>query len=144
MSIVTNNRRGNYRKDMQVLTNDPANKEITFSIHATILETLAVTPAFVDFGQVPVGAQKVIEISLSNNGQEPITIKELRANPAESLRINPQPNVSLKPGGKKQLPLTLLAGKTPGIMDGSILIKTGSERVPDKTIYVRAEIIGPK
>lgn len=125
-----------------MITNDPANKEITFSVQAIILETLTVTPGYVDFGKVPAGAQKVVEINLSNNGSETITIKELSATPAEALRINAQPKLSLKPGEKKQLPLTLLAGKSPGIMDGSILIKTGSARIPDKTIYVRAEITG--
>lgn len=140
MSIVTKNLRGNYRKNIQVLTNDPAAKEITFSIHANILETLAIMPAYVNFGQVPVGAQKVVEISLSNNGEEPITIKEVSANPAERLRINPQPKLPLKPGEKKQLSLTLMAGKSPGIFDGSVHIKTDSALIPEKIIYVRAEI----
>ncbi len=138
---MTNNRQGNYRKDVQVLTNDPAHKEITFSVQANILETFTVTPGYVDFGQVPVGTQKNIEITLGNNGSEPIVIKELRINPAESLRVTPQSRLPLKPGEKKLLTLTLLAGKSPGIMDGSILIRTGSGHVPlDKTIYVRAEI----
>ena len=140
MSIVTKNLRGNYRKNIQVLTNDPAAKEITFSIQANILETLAIMPAYVNFGQVPVGAQKVVEISLSNNGEEPITIKEVSANPAERLRINPQPKLPLKPGEKKQLSLTLMAGKSPGIFDGSVHIKTDSALIPEKIIYVRAEI----
>jgi len=142
VSIVTKNLRGNYRKDIQVLTNDPAGKEITFSIQANILETLAVFPIYVNFGQVPAGTQKVVEISLSNNGKEPITIKDVRANPAESLRINPQKKLSLKPGEKKQLSLTLMAGKSPGIFDGSIHIKTNSALLPEKIIYVRAEITG--
>ena len=123
-------------------TNDPVNTEITFSVQAIILETLAVTPGYVDFGKVPAGTQKTVEINLSNNGSETITIKELSATPAQSLRINAQPKLSLKPGERKRLPLTLLPGKSPGIMDGSILIKTGSARIPDKTIYVRAEITG--
>lgn len=143
MSIATKNLRGAFRKDIQVLTNDPANKDITFSIQATIQETLAITPVYVNFGRVPVGEQKVIEISLSNNGTEPITIKSLRANPAESLRISPQQKLILNPGEKKQLSLTLLAGKTAGIIEGSIFLKTNAAHLPEKNIYIRAEIIAP-
>ena len=127
-----------------MLTNDPASKDITFSIQANIQETLAITPVYVNFGRVPAGEQKVIEISLSNNGTEPITIKMLRVNPAESLRISPQHQLSLKPGEKKQLSLTLLAGKTAGNMEGSIFMKTDAAHLPEKTLYIRAVITAPQ
>ncbi|HQP30868.1 MAG TPA: hypothetical protein PLB81_06030 [Deltaproteobacteria bacterium] len=141
VSVATNYRRGSYRKDIQVLTNDPANKEITFSIQATILETLSALPAFVDFGRVPVGARKAIDISLSNNGAEPIVIRQVRVSPAEHLRISPPQGFSLNPGEKKQLSLTLLATLTPGTMNGSVLIMTDTAHLPEKNISVRAEII---
>ena len=144
VSIATDHRRGTFRKDIQVLTNDPANQEITLCIQATVLETLSALPAYVDFGRVPAGARKVIEISLSNNGSEPIMIKKLLASPAESLLISPPKRFSLKPGEKKQLALTLVAAQRPGIMDGSVLIKTDTANLPAKNIYVRAEIVGAR
>lgn len=127
-----------------MLTNDPANKEITFSIQATILETLSAMPAYVDFGRVPTGARKVIEISLSNNGSEPIMIKKLIASPAESLFISPPKSFSLKPGENMQLALTLMAAQRPEIMNGTVLIKTDTANLTEKSISVRAEIAGAR
>ena len=144
VSIATTHRRGAYRKDIQVLTNDPVNKEITFSVQATILETLSVMPAYVDFGRVPAGARKVIEISLRNNGSEPLMIKKLIASPAESFHISPPKSFSLKPGEKMQLALTLTASQRTGIIDGFLLIKTDTENLPEKSISVRAEIAGSR
>lgn len=143
VSIMTTNLRGTYRKDIEVVTNDPERKEITIKVQANILETLAIMPAYVNFGQVKAGEKAVSQISLTNNGPEPITILQIRATPAELLSISPQQKTTLKPGEKKQLVLTLASGKTTGMVEGSVLIKTNLPRLPEKTIYVRAEVMGP-
>jgi hypothetical protein len=143
VSIMTNNLRGHYHKDIEIVTNDPTQKDILFTIQANILETLVIMPAYVNFGQVKAGEKAVIEISLSNSGSEPLTVKQITTTP-DTLSINPLQKLSLKPGEKKQLVLTLLPGKSPGIIEGTVKFKTDLDRLPEKIIYVRAEVLVSK
>lgn len=141
ISVATFQLRGKYKKDIEIITNDPETKDLTVTIQATIRETLSITPAYVNFGQVRQGSNYVMEIVIANNGKDQVILSRIIANPTEQLTVSPRQRLTLKPGEKKRFMLTFIPGKYRGIVEGSVLIKTDLERMPEKTIYVRAEVV---
>lgn len=141
ISIATFQLRGKYQKDIEIRTNDPERKDMTVTVQATIQETLSITPAYVNFGKVKQGSNYVMEVVLANNGKDPVTLSHIAANPAEQLSISPRQRLTLKPGERKRFMLTFIPGKYRGIVEGSVLIKTDLERMPEKNISVRAEVV---
>lgn len=141
ISIATTSMRTmNYRKDIEVVTNDPTKANLTLTVLAHIQELLAVQPYFLNFGQIKQGSKGAGEITLTNNSKNPITINQITANPAELVTFSPRNNITLKPGEAFRVSVTFPSGKGPGIVEGSILIKASSG-IPDKTIFVRAEVV---
>jgi HYDIN/CFA65/VesB-like, Ig-like domain len=133
-----------YRKEIQLVTNDPLKPHITFTILANIHEILSTTPAYVNFGQVKPGSKTTKEFTLVNTGKDPIKISQIVANPASQMTISPRKRVTLKAGGQIHLMVTFTAGKNPGIVNGSILIKSDLSSLPEKPIFVQAEVITGK
>ena len=129
-----------YRKVIEVVTNDPAQNNITLTVLANIQEILSVSPAFLNFGQVKAGAKGIAEIVIANQGKNPITITQIKTNPAEQLTISPRQRFQLKPGDTQRLTVAFLPGKRAGNVDGSVIIKA-SPNIPDKTVFVRAEAV---
>jgi hypothetical protein len=142
--IATFPLKGRYKKDIEIVTNDPERKDIAYTVQANIMEILSFMPSYVNFGQVKQGSNYVMEILIANNGKEPVTITQIEANPAEHLTISPHQRFSLKQGQKKRLMLTFVPGKERGRVEGSVLIKTDMLRLPEKTIFVSAEVVTGK
>jgi hypothetical protein len=47
----------------------------------------------------------------------------------------------IKPGEKKTLLLTIISGKEPGVIEGSIFLRTDLKQMPQKLIPVQVEVI---
>jgi hypothetical protein len=142
VNIATVQMRGmKLKKDIEVSTNDPEKKDIIFTVQATIVEDLVFIPVFVNFGLVKQGSNFIMEIVLSNNGQDPVTITQIQTSPSDMLSISPCQRFTLKQGAKQRFVLTFTPGKSPGIIEGSVLMKTDKPGIPEKNLSVRAEIV---
>lgn len=141
VSIATTSMRTmKYRKQIEVVTNDPIQANLTLTVLANIKELLSVQPYFLNFGQVKQGSKGTAEITLANNGKDPIAVTQLTANPVEQVTISPRNRFTLKPGDTQRVIATFTPGKAIGHVEGSIIIKA-SPGIPDKTVFVRAEIV---
>lgn len=142
ISIATQNMRTmKYRKEIELVTNDPDQKGITLTVTADIQEILSITPAYLNFGPIKPNSRNAQEIIVANHGRYPIVLTEITANPQPQMTIAPRRRTILKPGGSLRLLLTLTAGRNPGFMEGSVVIKTDLPALPEKTIFVRGEVM---
>lgn len=140
VSIPTINRKGAYRREIMVGTNDPAHKEIRLSVAAQILETMSIEPQYIDFGPVKNGSIYKRELIITNNGRESFTIMGTACEPAGVVAISPSLNkITLKPGDESTIEVTLAPSARTGLIEGRITILIDRRAIPDKIVFVRAE-----
>jgi len=108
---------------------------------ATIIENLSINPGFINFGVIPVKTTQNVPVKITNNTKAAMVVRSLEVNPSVNLSINPNRNITFKPGESKQLTLKFDAGKDPGFIQGSIVVKTNMPNFPDKVVSVNAEVI---
>jgi len=141
VEIKTTHFKDSYKKDINVTTNDPNKGAFVLTIHATIKEILSITPQYINFGSVAIKSKRDMPVKVTNNGKGNVTISVIDVNPALNLGISPNKNIIIKPGKTKDLLLKLDSGKDPGIIEGTVLIKTNIPNLPEKIIPVRAEVL---
>jgi len=139
VSIPTINRRGAYKREIMIATNDPARKEIRLSVAAQIFESLSIVPQYIDFGTVEQGSTYKREVVISNTGRETFMIADVTINPAGAVAITPSPQkLTLKPGEKKAFEVALTPSARPGGIDAQITILTDRKTIPEKKVFLRA------
>lgn len=139
--IPTYNMRGSFKKGIEVITNDPEKKNVTFIVQAFILEVLSIKPEYISLGRVKTGSKYQKAITISNSGKEPVSIYDIELSPLEHLALSPNGKMVIKPGEKKTLLLTIISGKEPGVIEGSIFLRTDLKQMPQKLIPVQVEVI---
>lgn len=140
--IPTYNMRGSFKKGIEVITNDPDKKNVTFIVQAFIREVLSIKPEYISLGQIKTGSKYQKAITVENSGKEPVSIFDIEVLPAEHLTLSPKDKMVIKPGEKKTLLLTIISGKEPGVIEGSIFFRTDLKQMPQKLIPVQAEVTG--
>ena len=144
MEINTAYHKDTYKKDIVVTTNDPNKSTFTLTVLATIRESLSIDPQYINFGSVSANAKLSMPIKITNKGKENVTITQISVNSAADLSISPNKNIIIKPGKTKDLLLKLDSGKNPGMIEGSVLIKTNLLNIPQKTLPVSASVNPPE
>ena len=144
VEINTAYQRNSYKKDIVVTTNDPNKSTFKLTVLATIIESLSIDPQYINFGSVSANAKLTMPIKITNKGKENITITQISVNSAADLSISPNKNIIIKPGKTKDLLLKLDSGKNPGMIEGSVLIKTNLLNIPQKTLPVSASVNPPE
>lgn len=141
VSIPTINRKGNFKRDVSIETNDPALKEVVLSISANIFETLSILPPYVDFGRIKKGSMNKQDILIANTGKAPLTILGIATDPAGMIAIAPALHrATVKPGDKKSLTVSLTPQERTGFIGGTISIKTDRAIIAEKKIHFRAVV----
>jgi hypothetical protein len=142
VEIRTLGHKDSYKKEINVTTNDPNKGAFVLTIYATIREILSITPPYIiNFEKVAIKSRLDMPIKVTNNGKVNVIISVIDVNPALNLSISPSKNIIVKPGKTKDLLLKLDSGKDPGIIEGTILMKTNIPILPEKIIPVRAEVL---
>ncbi len=139
--IPTYNMRGSLKKGIEVITNDPDKKNVTFIVQAFIQEVLSIKPEYICLGRVKTGSKYQKAITIKNSGKDPVSIFDIEVLPAEHLTLSPMNKMVIKPGEKKTLLLTINSGKEPGVIEGSIFLRTDLKQMPQKLIPVQVEVI---
>ncbi len=142
--IPTYNMRGSFKTGIEVITNDPDKKNVTFIVQAFIQEVLSIKPQYISLGRVKTGSKYQKAITIENSGKEPVSIFDIEVLPAEHLTLSPKNKMVIKPGEKKTLLLSIISGKEPGIIEGSIFFRTDLKQMPQKLIPVQADVIVDK
>lgn len=141
VSIPTVNRKGSYKRDIKIVTNDPAKKEVLLSITGNIIETISIVPQYINFGKVKKGSINKKEIMIANTGKEPFTILYIDTDPKGIAAIAPSLiNVTLRPGDKKKLEISLSQTPDVGYIQGTVNIKTNKKNLNGNKIIIRAEV----
>jgi hypothetical protein len=140
VEINSSYQKDSYKKNIEVTTNDPNKSTFKLTVLATIRESLSIIPQYVNFGSVPTNTKLNMPIKITNKDKNNVTITLINVNPAANFSISPK-NIIIKPGETKELLLKLDSGKNPGVIEGSVLIKTNLPNIPQKTIPVGAAVI---
>lgn len=77
--------RGSVAKTIYLYTNDPVRPTMQFHIKGTILETVVVEPAQINFGQVTASKPVTTTVVLRNQGREPLVLGTPTSTAAELL-----------------------------------------------------------
>jgi hypothetical protein len=141
VSIPTKYLKGGYQKDILIETNDPEKKKIHFTIRATVHEILSITPHSVIFGRVKTGSSETREISIANNGKNPVTISHIDITPGVNITISPQGKTILRPGQTLKVTATFNPRKDLGRINTPILIKTDMKKLPEIAVSAFAVVV---
>ncbi|HQN01526.1 MAG TPA: DUF1573 domain-containing protein [Candidatus Hydrogenedentes bacterium] len=142
VSIPTINRKGGFKRDVRIETNDPAQKEVVLSISANSIETLSIVPQYIDFGQIKKESINKKNILIANTGKAPFTILGVATDPSGIVAIAPSLHkITVKPGDKKMMEVSLTPQAHAGQVSGVINIKTNRKIITEKKIHFRAVVV---
>lgn len=131
---------GEVQKSVYLYSNDPLQPMVQFSLRGSILQELTLTPPLVDLGEIKVGAAKEVRLVLANQGDEPIAllgVDVLAPDLAAELAAT-----TVLPGDTVELRLKSVPGAERKRLNGYLLVKTGSSRVPELRIPVYGSVVG--
>lgn len=126
-------------KKIRVETSDPAKKGLVLCLKAEVVETLAVTPYSVYFGMVAPGKKYTREMTVSNKGTEPVTIKSVAIRPERFLNMAPKDPIILKPGQSQTYTVTFTPGAFNRRFTGIVTLNTNLDYLPRKIVRIRAQ-----
>ena len=97
---------GNYESILNLTSNDPKNLKSKIPVALTVKESklLAINPPQLNFGNVEVGLSKTLEFTISNKGNAPVNLSNLKLHdPAFTSNLSTS---NLKPGANKTVNIT--------------------------------------
>ena len=142
VSISARNMRGDYTKNIEVETNDPAMPVLKLTMNAKIVEVLSIVPMEIDFGPVKVGSINKKMITITNKGKEPITITSISANPSNVLFVSQQGKVKLDAGKSISVELRYQPTQIDKFFFGLFHVETDQENIKTKDARIRAKVVG--
>ncbi|WP_298435127.1 DUF1573 domain-containing protein [Geobacter sp.] len=114
--------RGKVTKTITVETNDPATPVYTLTLQGTIREEIVVSPRQLNLGLVKLGASKVVQLTVENQGERPLKIVSI---------TTPMPQVkaafrktALKPGESATVTVTVTPRNEDRFLSGYLSINT--------------------
>lgn len=132
---------GAVNKTIYVNSNDPQQPLIQFSIRGSVRQEITVTPPLVDLGSIPAGGRREVEVVLLNQGDKPLKIlgteilaPDLNVQTKSDELVNGQPVKLLLRAAPKE-------GRAR--LNGYIIIKTDSPRIPELRIPVYGSVSAP-
>ena len=129
-----------FTKNIEVETNDPEAAIVRLTMKLKVVETLVITPSFVNFGNVKPLSENKSEITLLNKGKDPITITRIIAVPESVLSVSPSGTVRLEPGKSIACAVTYKPMQPDDRFLGTLQIETDLEYLKSKVIQVRASV----
>lgn len=131
---------GEVQKSIYLYSNDPGQPMVQFTLRGAIRQELTLTPPLVDLGEIKAGAARELRLVLANQGDEPIALlgvdvlaPDLSAELAAA---------TILPGDTVDLRLKSVPGDGRKRLNGYLLVKTGSPRVPEVRIPVYGSVVG--
>ncbi|MBN1635719.1 MAG: hypothetical protein JW920_04365 [Deltaproteobacteria bacterium] len=141
IQIATISRKGSFRKDIYLTTNDPDAATAKLSIQADVQEVIVIEPRYINFGMIKAGATHHKAIQVINKGNDPLTITHISANPEQIVQLVPQEEFILAPKEHREILLTLTPVESKKNIYGNLIISTDLEYLPQKSIRFRAQVI---
>ena len=141
VSISARNMRGDYTKNIEVETNDPAMPVLKLTMKAKIVEVLSIVPMEIDFGKVQVGSINKKMITITNKGKVPITITSISANPSNVLSVSQQGKMKLEPGKAMSVELLYQPTQIDNFFFSLFHVETDQENIKAKDARIRAKVV---
>lgn len=141
VSISARNMRGDYTKNIEVETNDPAMPVLKLTMKAKIVEVLSIVPMEIDFGKVQVGSINKKMITITNKGKVPITITSISANPSSVLSVSQQGKMKLEPGKAMSVELRYQPTQIDNFFFSLFHVETDQENIKAKDARIRAKVV---
>lgn len=142
VSISARNMRGDYTKNIEVETNDPAMPVLKLTMKAKIMEVLSIVPAEIDFGIVKVGSINKKMITITSKGKEPITITSISVNSPNVLSVSQKGKVKLEPGKAMSVELRYQPTQIDNFFFSLFHVETDQENIKTKDARIRAKVVG--
>ncbi len=133
---------GDYDANIEVTSNDPVTPQVVVPVHmhVTGAPDIAVSPSFVAFGQVFVGATAVLPLHVTNNGTDVLTVSDIVSNlPQFGVDIT---NFSLDPGESQNVMVSCSPAAL-GLVIGSLTITSNDPDEGSFLVYTIGEGIEP-
>jgi len=130
--------RGPVVKTVYLYVNDPMQSVAQFYLRGAVKPELVLEPEQIDLGRLAPGGTTEVRVSLTNQGEQAITLS-----PPETTTPELQAEVAgteLPPGQKTQIVVRGTARDGKSGINGYVLIKTGSPRMPELRIPVYGRI----
>jgi hypothetical protein len=129
--------KGDYKKTIEVETNDPDMQILRLTIKVKIQEILSIVPMDVNFGTVKTGSVNKRMITLANKGKEPLKITAISANPSNMLSVFRQGSSKISPGESISVEIQFQAGPPTNFFFGTMHVETDDEKAKSKDVRIR-------
>lgn len=130
-----------FTKNVEIETNDPDARVIQLTMKLKVEEILAITPAFVSFGNVTPGSTNKREVTIINKGKNPFTITRILVVPDSVLAVSSPGPIKMEPGKS----ITCEVTYSPSLPDdrflGTLQVETDLETIQSKIVQVRATVV---
>jgi len=132
---------GDVQKSIYLYSNDPARPMVQFILSGSIRQEMTLTPPLVDLGEMKAGSSKEVRVMIANQGKEKIVLHgvEVQA-PDLTAELS---ETTILPGATVQLRLKSFPGGERKRLNGYLLIKTSSGRVPELRVPVYGSVLTP-
>lgn len=131
---------GDYIGLLQILSNDPGQAVSLFELALSVTGTpaLQLGVAELDFGELFIGQEGVLELDLANVGTAPVTVSDISVdNPVFGVGFE---DVSIEPGVSVQLPVSFSPAAV-GTATGSLSFQTDDPEQPIVTVPLTAMVL---
>lgn len=133
---------GTVVKTVYIYSNDPLQKMVRFQLHGRVQKEVLLHPARLRFSALVAGAGNRATVTLTNKGQQPLFLSNLKTTSAEmsgslsATRLDPEESAQL------EITVTPTAGKSG--FAGYVTLRTSSPRNPLLRIPVTGKVTEPR
>jgi hypothetical protein len=140
VTVKTYGFNGALSKNVTVSTNDPRKPEIWLGITAVVQPEFQISDPAVFFGNVPIGREAKRELFITVASDRNLQLLSVTSSdPDITARLDSVPDSA---GKKTKVTVTLKPSAKSGPHSGGIIIKTSSAKIPELSVYFRADV-GP-
>lgn len=132
---------GDVQKSVYLYSNDPARPMMQFTLSGSIRQEMTLTPPLVDLGEMKAGSSREVSVVIANQGKETIVLHGVEVQ-APDLTVELSATTIL-PGATVQLRLKSLPGAERKRLNGYLLVKTSSGRVPELRVPIYGSVLTP-
>jgi len=132
--------KGDYSKDIEVETNDPAVPVLKLTIKMKIVEVLSIVPGEITFGTVKPGSMSKRTVTITNKGKDPLTITTISVNPSNVFSVSQLGKTKLEPGKSISVEVRLQPSQHTESLFGLFHIETDQPNLQTKDARIRARV----
>lgn len=133
ISFNSKNFNGQIHKVVTIISNDPKTPRKPVEFTGFVIEEVFLSETRFNFKDSIVGERKTMNITLTNNGKEPLDLKEYTTNLTGFTMKYPP---SIKPGESAQLVAEFVPKEAKKVVSSNVTLQTNNKSKPEILLYV--------